>query len=220
MVAAARGYTGVLRVLLFHGAAVHAADKNGNFAIHLATIYGHLECVKLLMNWGGLGNVGNLKFLTPLMLAAKYGHFRIFKYLLGKGVNISYQLNRFKESELTLAVRKGCSRIVQLLLKIANPKIDRTVELNRALSIAISLDRLKTTKVLIAFGADVNSIEEDGKPSIYAAILRNNLDLTNCLVSNGADINQKNRFGLTPLMFAIKMEHVNIVRYLIKAGKT
>lgn len=106
MVAAAKGHTDVLRFLLFHGAAVHTADKNGNFAIHLATIYGHLECVKLLMDWGGLANVGNLKFLTPLMLAAKYGHFQIFKYLLGKGVNISYQLNRFKESELTLAVRK------------------------------------------------------------------------------------------------------------------
>ncbi|VDO16183.1 unnamed protein product [Rodentolepis nana] len=210
MIAAAKGYADVLRVLLSHGASVHAADENGNFAIHFATIHGQLECVKLLMDRGSLANVGNSNFINPLMLAARYGRSHIIKYLLRRGVNLSCQLNKFMESELTFAVRKGRLRVVLLFLKTTNPNVDRKAELNRALSIAIKLGRLKTSKVLIKFGADINSIDEGSKSSVNLAILRSGFNLTDYRISNEA--------GLTPLMFAIQMERVDIVRTLIKAG--
>ena len=105
MIAALRGYSEIVRILLSHGASVNARDSEGNFAIHLAAEHGHLECVKLLMDKKCYANVGNIHYHNPLMIAAAKGDIHIVNHLLDKGVNMAYQLNRYRESELTLAAK-------------------------------------------------------------------------------------------------------------------
>ena len=105
MIAASRGYSEILRILLSHGAPINVRDNEGNCAIHLATLNGHLDCVKLLMDKRCLAHVGNIHYHNPLIIAAAKGHVQIVNRLLDRGVDMAYQLNKNKESELTLAAR-------------------------------------------------------------------------------------------------------------------
>lgn len=103
IVATSRGDLTMMKFLLAHGAALHQADADGNFAIHRATLLGHLDSVKLLMQSGSLALVGNNNFDTPLMIASVNGYTEIVEYLLSRGVPMMYKVNHKGRSELTLA---------------------------------------------------------------------------------------------------------------------
>jgi uncharacterized protein len=82
MEAAVRGNLGVIRLLLEHGAAVNAVDKDGWTALMGATVEGHLESVKLLLARGAEVNAKNHNGETALVMAAGMKHTEIRDVLL------------------------------------------------------------------------------------------------------------------------------------------
>ncbi|VUZ40362.1 unnamed protein product [Hymenolepis diminuta] len=106
IVATSGGDLTMMEFLLVHGAVLHQADANGNFAIHRATLLGHLDGVKLLVQRGSLTTLENNDFDTPLMIASVNGYTEIVEYLLSRGVPMMYKVNQKGRSELTLATEQ------------------------------------------------------------------------------------------------------------------
>ena len=79
-------------------------NKDGNSAIHLAALGGHLDCIKLLLssNSGIKIDYPGKNRMTPLMMAAKQGHFEIVKYLVENGAKIK-QKDKFSKNALIYA---------------------------------------------------------------------------------------------------------------------
>lgn len=72
--AAARGHTGVVRVLLRHGAAVNAATVGGYSALHAAALHGDAELVDVLLGAGADPTAGTDDGRTPSGMARESGH--------------------------------------------------------------------------------------------------------------------------------------------------
>lgn len=86
-VAAARGHTQIVKLLLENGADIDLfCLKNGWTALNLSAGYGHKAVVELLIDWGADPNVVNpYTKLTPLYYATVGGHHDVIRLLLEHG---------------------------------------------------------------------------------------------------------------------------------------
>lgn len=81
--------------------------REGFRAIHYAAHYGHMECVKLLLEKGGI-EVDSLgpKRMTSLHIASSRGHYELVEYLLSKGSKVTVK-DKFKRSAVIHATANG-----------------------------------------------------------------------------------------------------------------
>lgn len=78
-----------MKELLKRGALVDSATKKGNTALHIASLAGQEEVVKLLVQNGATVNVQSQNGFTPLYMAAQENHDNVVRYLLANGANQS-----------------------------------------------------------------------------------------------------------------------------------
>jgi ankyrin repeat protein len=164
----------------------------------------------------GIGGIG----LPPLQAAIFSNNIRAVKLLLDKGAD-SNALDQNKCSALSLAVNKGYSDIVVILLQHrADPEVPcfRT-----PLAEATVNSRLDIVKLLVRYGASAN-----GQDEAYRTALMHVQDINTAklLLKNGADktINQRDKEGRTALFacFTVALDNperaLEIVKLLIKHG--
>ena len=160
-------------------------DHNGQTALNIAARNGHLEIVKLLIDYnfpesdlasGGAGS-GNLMDVnhadrdgwTPLRSASWGGHTEVVKLLISN---------------------EGCA-------------IDRADKEGRtALRAAAWSGNEDIVKILIAAGANVNSIDKQGRTSLIAASYMGHYDIVEILLDNQADVNHTDLDGRNALCVA------------------
>ncbi|WP_299260769.1 ankyrin repeat domain-containing protein [uncultured Aquimarina sp.] len=137
--------------------------------------------------------------------------------LIELGLDIDIK-NSDGNTPLIVASNYNCPNNMQTLLKY---RADTTIynnDLNSALHITCSWNRLELTKILIEKGADVN-IDAGNKrtPIINAIEAEADIDLIEFLLDNNADVNYGSGNG-TPLMFAISGRNLMLIKYLLKRG--
>jgi len=67
---------------------------------------------------------------------------------------------------------------------------------------AVSNGKYENAKLLVSYGADVNSTGFEGDTALHAAVLKDNLDFVKFLISHGADPKMKNVANNTPCEIA------------------
>jgi ankyrin repeat protein len=84
------GYSGIVAILLDHGADVNAADHtSGRRALHEAAEHGHLETLKILLVRGAEVDARDKWSWTPLHRAANQGGWRVAEVLLQHGADVN-----------------------------------------------------------------------------------------------------------------------------------
>ncbi len=91
---------------------------------------------------------------------------------------------------------------------------DIDAELNNAV-MAFDAERVK---FLLAKGADVNKLNDNGYAPLHTAARSRNSDLVQLLLAHKADANLADSDGMTPLIHAIMRNHVPSIEALIAAG--
>ena len=117
LVAAQYGHADCVRALLDEGAdpnAVHS--KDGYFPLLVAARYGYADCVRALLDKGADPNAAHSNGDFPLKLAAQNGHAGCVKALLDAKANPSAVHMKSMCSSLLLAMQKGHTKVVALLL--------------------------------------------------------------------------------------------------------
>ncbi|GLD55239.1 ankycorbin isoform X1 [Lates japonicus] len=104
-VAAARGQTDCLSVILAHGADLSVTDSAGFNPLHLAAKNNHIECCKKLIQDG----------LTSLLLSAKHAHAEVCSTLLDCGAEINASDNSGRTA-LMLASESNAVSVVDVLV--------------------------------------------------------------------------------------------------------
>jgi rhodanese-related sulfurtransferase len=89
--AAHRGEAAVVRALLTAGAGLEANNADGNNALWLACVGGHLNVIDLLVDAGIDIDHRNLNGATALMYAASSGKTAVVAHLLAKGADTATQ---------------------------------------------------------------------------------------------------------------------------------
>ena len=223
---------------------VEYKSKFGDSPLHLASIKGNLEIMKLLIFHGADVNSMNDSGNTPLIWASKFGYLEIVKLLIDNNADINSK-NNFDNTPLIIAKKNKHSNIVNYIsgvelliyltngdLKQAEDLLEKTADIdtqhkdkmgNTFLHLASSRGYLKIVKILIDNKKfDINVKNNDGYTPLHSAAEGGHLDVIKYLIGNNGDINIKNSDGDTAIVLAIQNNyadktensHFNIVKYL------
>ncbi|KAM9515186.1 ankyrin repeat domain-containing protein 35 [Guaruba guarouba] len=158
--AASKGLTECLTLLLARGAPVNEKNDDGSTALHLATIACQPQCVKVLLQYGA--NEGHVdgQSRTPLHWAATSGCASSVLLLCDHEAILDVT-DAHGQTPLMLAARGNHTAIcAQLLQRGADPNL-ADKEQNTALALACKHGSLESAELLLSHGAALGDTEDE-----------------------------------------------------------
>ncbi|WP_448218487.1 ankyrin repeat domain-containing protein [Endozoicomonas sp. 2B-B] len=217
MVAAQRGRTNCVKLLLKARANVNARNVTGATPLYFAAEKGRTGCVKLLLNAGADRNIPKTSDgATPLSIAVSRSYVECVELLIKDETDLN---TRFRDGN-TLLLIAACKGTMELLIKNgADLNAARTSDGATPLFIAALKGNTDCVETLINGGANVNAARtSDGATPLFIAALKGNTNCVETLINAGADLNAaRTSDGATPLSIAIEMDNVDCALALIKA---
>ncbi|KAG6334089.1 hypothetical protein ID866_5005, partial [Astraeus odoratus] len=238
LVAAGRGYTSLVRVLLASGADVNAVDKYGDGALHwsLATATGlaeenRVELIQVLLEAGSLSDLPDSRQNTPLLLAAAGGFPAAVRLLLEHGANAS-SVDDNSDSALHWCIIAGTVveqgpliTAMQLLLDVGCPVDQRNLQQRTPLILAATRGFTSAVRLLLARGADVTSVDITGSSALHSCIdssldikEETRIEVIQLLLDAGCPIDIQDSQQRTPLFLATVHGLSSVIQLLIARG--
>lgn len=167
----------VVAKLIYLGSWVNAVDDDGCTPLHMATVCGNLEVVKILLRCGAFLNAQDNEGESPLHYAIRENNLEMVRLLIAEGISINCQ-NEDGESGLHIAIASGASDIIHLLLQ--------TKHCNLNLS-----DYTGTSPLHLALEHAINghsSLDQVDLNSFFASYCQNNCKISNSLLETTNDV--------------------------------
>ena len=198
--AATNGSAPMLGRLLRAGADPNAAlTPAGDTALMLAARTGRTDAIRALLesganvnateSWGGT---------TPLMWAVSGGHTDAARLLIAAGADVNAQ---------SYYVAAANGRGFEGRTPVANRTESKVEEFASGwltpLMFAAREGHLGLARILVAAGADIDTVGGDGKTALALAIFNGNYEVASFLVDNKADVNKADAQRFTPLFWAV-----------------
>lgn len=190
-----RGNTEVVKLLLEVGANIKSIYDLGEHNVYMASKYGYIDIVKLLIENGAVFS-GELGGNSPLSVASQVGHIDLVKLLVESGA-------KDLESALISAVSNNIS--LDKHLEIVKYLIDNGANnLNDALINSALYGHIEIVKYLIVKGA--TSFND----ALINSAFQGHLEIVKLLIKNGAtDLNKS---------LIASVEHPDVLQYLLEKG--
>ena len=171
------------------GADVNKVDRSGWTALFyaLSSEHNRHECVRTLLNSGADVNKVDRNGNTPLTIAAHYGDYEALMMLLEEGADVNVG------SALHAAVLGNSRTMLESPCQSLNLLISHRVA-------AISRNLPQFIETLIAAGANVNAINQQGHTPMMCAAHKNDLNLVTFFLRAEASINEKDKYGKNALV--------------------
>ncbi|XP_046557556.1 ankyrin repeat domain-containing protein 50-like [Haliotis rubra] len=195
-------------------------DKQETFAnssLHEACRRGDLNRVERMLSQGlvdiNIRDKENGK--TPLMVAAKEGHCRIFDLLIRKGANMS-EVNNDGKNALHWACKGGHVGMLKCVLQQYRKNVnDRKI---RLLALAAYSGQKDLCEFLVCMGTNVSG-HYQGRNALDFACRGGHVDVVKYLLSQGCvDINSRRKDGKTPLMGTASVGRRVAFDFLVRRG--
>lgn len=213
-IATYKGYTGIMRMLLEHGAHILDCgefDGGTQIPMAVAAMEGHLAAVKLLFEYGA-GITYGAGLIPALNLASRFGHTELARLLLEAGAPLDGAVND--------AAVLGHCELATLLLDAGAP-------IDGALNQAVAAGHYELAKLLIERGASLGPYRGAtrslgpwiGRSPLTCAAITGNIELLQLLIDHGADIEgSPNEPRDAPLLGAVEHNSVAAVELLLEQG--
>jgi len=213
--------------LLRSGADANAANDYGITPLILACQNRSLRMVEALLDSGADPNRTQWSGVTPLMAAAKSGNADIVRALIDADADVSAPEPRRGQSALMWAISYGYPTSARVLIEAGADVAAQTTKLNEdftpmdleaytksvsgtaqggytALMFAARQGDLATARLLLARGADVNTISGADGSALVIASAAGHEDLSLLLLDAGADPASADAGGVTALHYALR----------------
>ncbi|XP_071108799.1 uncharacterized protein [Haliotis cracherodii] len=214
MFAAVKGHNSVFDFLESKGADLLLVDTTGNSLLHLTCLGGNMTIVQHLLSYSNINQRGSYG-LTPIMVAAAFGHKNVFDFLESEGADLSL-VDTDGNSLLHLACERGNMTFVQRLLSDLN--INQRGKRERTPIMVAAFEGHKSVfDFLESKGADLSLVDTDGNSLLHLACLGGNMTIVKHMLSD-SNINQRGMNGLTPIMFAAFNGHNSVFDFLKSEG--
>ncbi|MDC4227386.1 MAG: ankyrin repeat domain-containing protein [Candidatus Manganitrophus sp.] len=208
--AAQNGYVDTVELFLEETADVTEGEKIS--ALERAAANGHLDVIHLLLHHRVAADAKTAPEFNPVGSAAFRGHTEIVKFFLDRGADPNGPVPVYG-TPLGAAAGGGHLQTAKLLLERgATPTAT-------ALRSAAQGGHLEIARLLLDKGVDVNVVDADKTPLI-AAIAGRKTNMLPLLIERGADLNAGVGFVEPPLLLAAQSSEAEMVRLLLKGGRT
>ena len=188
-IAAFRGHTGVVALLLDRGADVNTVGGKYATALGMAAYWGYKEILTLLLDRGADINIVGGTYGTALGVAAYEGHKGIVTFLLDRGADVN-TVGGMYGTALGVAACKGDEGIVALLLdRGADVNVVSCTEYGTVLGVAAYWGKEGIVSLLLDRGADVNTVGGTYGTAMSVAAHQRLRRIVALLLDRGADIN-------------------------------
>lgn len=192
----------------------------GYTPLYLAVSNGHIEIVKLLIEYGADLDVKCHEGETVLYEAARCGEEEIVRELVNAGADMDIQTT---DGYATLHIACPYPNIMSILIQAgADMERKETVGGKTALLYATYMEYKEAVRELAFGGANLDTLNYEGYSALHIAA-QNSLE-SNCyikimeiLVAAGADVDNPGRDGETPLHVACEDGDIEVVAILIQA---
>ena len=176
-----------------------------------AARYGHSCVVEVLLECVQ-PNESLFEGKTALYFAAEYGHDDVVRLLLHRGAACR-PCDGF--APLDAAIQIGHTAVVEALLD-ALDVFEGPTDISRLLRLAAQNGHLDVVLLLLARGANIHAVRDDGVTALLIAVAYRQDDVVKLLLERGADPNVCRKDGLSPLLLACQERLTNVVRSLLE----
>ncbi|XP_076632081.1 zinc-RING finger and ankyrin repeat domain-containing protein rolling pebbles isoform X1 [Colletes latitarsis] len=202
----------------------------GETALTIAAANGSTSTVSALLARGASPTAMNAKGLSPLILAAREGHWGTAERLLqgtlssstdtilDDAVTLLDQRDPAGRTALMLAASEGHTNLIELFLDKGSILESRDKEGLTALCWACVRGRLTAVQNFIDRGADVNTSDNTGRTPLDLAAFQGNPKLVQLLLEKGAAVEHVDLHGMRPLDRAIGCRNIPVVQCFLRRG--
>jgi len=214
-----RGAIDTVKLLLKRGADIHARShyiNPGEPILCGAAQDGSVAMMRFLISKGadirGKDDYGN----TPLFWAALLGHADVVEYLLNNGLPVDPRNKKMRMDLFITSYVEG--RSWYNLTENQDGLVFKNCTLGGYTPLAAACVRghEKVMAMLIAAGADINTLDNQGDTPLIIAAQHGCIKAVKLLLSKGAAVNTANKAGNTALIVAAGNSHADVVRTLIR----
>ncbi|MEJ2421415.1 MAG: ankyrin repeat domain-containing protein, partial [Acidobacteriota bacterium] len=211
--AARRGATGVLKILIAHGADIEARDDLAETPLHLAAARNVAACLTLL-EAGANVHARTEAGWTPLHLAALNGRPANCEALIKAGADVEAR-GKFGRTPLHLAAAEGRTEVCRALTAHgANPVVKTSAGLT-PLHFAAASGDWKTVLLLYRSGGSVDARDALGYTPLHYAAWLDRQAAAGVLLLRGARVSAAGDDGFTPLHVAVLEDARNVIPALL-----
>ncbi|XP_076021478.1 ankyrin repeat and SOCS box protein 2 [Genypterus blacodes] len=201
--------------------------KPGWLAIHQATWYGQVACLRLLLAaHPGIINKQAARGESALMIAVSKEHEQCVHVLLEYSADTEIK-NNDNETPLYKACERSNAAIVAVLLNHGAAVNTHCIQGWTALQESVSRNNVEIPEMLLKAGAKLSLANIYGITPLFTAAQSGQLAMLRLLLKHGADINSQAADGATALYESTKNGHEETMHFLIsqnadanKPGKT
>ncbi|XP_020294791.1 protein TANC2 isoform X2 [Pseudomyrmex gracilis] len=230
--AASQGHEAVVEYLLDMAEVIVDRPDTliGETALTIAAGNGSTATVSALLARGANPLAVNAKGLSPLMLAAREGHWGTAERLLQGDLSSSTdtisneaallleQHDYAGRTALMLAASEGHGNLVELFLDKGSILETKDKEGLTALGWACVRGRVAIVQMLLDRGADVNTNDTTGRTPLDLAAFQGNPKLVQLLLEKGAAVEHVDIHGMRPLDRAIGCRNIPVVQCFLRRG--
>ena len=220
IIAARQNHVEVVKYLLQKGANIFlTAGPNKKNALHIASQYGSVEAIEMLLSYNLSPDSRDGEGNTPLACAAAFGQIESVNCLLKHEANPLLK-SKDGRSLLHFAAASGNVIIIETMLsKDLDIDSREKIEGLTPLMVSIANKKLEAAKYLLEKGADKSLKTTPGKlPLLSIASVAGSIAAVEMLLSHGCNIDARDSEGNTPLMHATRLGNTEVVEYLLAQG--
>ncbi|MGH0158275.1 UNVERIFIED_CONTAM: hypothetical protein FKN15_040052 [Acipenser sinensis] len=222
LLAAERGHTEMVRILLQNHARVDVFDEHGKAALHLAAGNGHEEIADILLSHKAFVNAKTKLGLTPLHLGAQNGYCRLVKLLVETHMASIDALSLNKRTPLHLAALHGQLDVCCSLLNMKADVNATDIHGQTPLHLAAENDHSEVVKLFLKHRPELATFANvEGATCAHiaaskgsVAVIKELLKFSKVGVTSAR--NQTN--DSSPLLLAAAGGHAEVVKVLLEAG--
>lgn len=206
----------VARILLINGAEESLEARGAGVTPLLLTAqYGDLEMLHLLLEHGADPNALDDQKRTALCLAAPGGFFEVAEVLLSLGVDPNIPTGEKPLSTaLHVAVDSCHLEFVQTLLEWSVGQCGQVTPLH----LAARRGHLPVANLLVDYGAEANSVDENGDTPLHWAAFYGYVNVLQLLVDHGAYVGARNGVQATSLHDFVSVGCLGTAEKLLEQG--
>ena len=220
MIAVKRNHVEVVKYLLQKGADISlTTESNKRNALHIASQYGSVEAMEMLLSYDLRPDSRDVEGNTPLACAAASGQIEAVNCLLKHGAD-PFLKGKHGRSLLHFAAQSDNVIIIETMLS-KGLDIDSRGETQgeTPLMLSIASGKLEAAKYLLEKGADESLKSTPGKISLLSiASGAGSIAAIEMLLSHGCNIDSRDGGGDTALMRAATLGNTEVVEYLLAQG--